>query len=859
VFLNEDGSSGGVVCVAVRFRSDFGQSAPRVAVFMQMSGFIAVNILKPSQIRVTPAGFAFTLKQADLGAAHNMVVNWIATSERPKNQALQCLMESITSSQGTSLSSSKNDLEKNVGKFISTNGTEVCDSTGQTLLHVAASAGNMALVKFLLGKGAHIDAEDEHGWTALLCAISGGHMALARYLLDVGANCTISTESGSNCLHYMARYPSDSEDYKEILSTILKRGCDPNGYNFDGDTALSAFCQRCTNLEPITQLLTYGGIVSVANNNGYSPLHIAVMLGNLPLAKLLCKHGANPDFAPNDKVGSAHQLATKENKKELIEFFSLLKGSGSGDQLLSRSAEEASFVVQIIEAVGLPVVCDAYAVLRCGLRNEIRTNIVSQTQNPMWKHSCKLEKISEKTLTLEVWNYSMVQSCIIFGKAVVNLDFIGSEATEIWLPLTEKGESVSSDAAGANSRVNGRIHLILKRTSGHAVIPDDDPFVTRTIPKESWNTHPGGVFAPWCIGGEGLNKGYNLEIASTDVTHVNPVPVIFDHHASDFRYKKNFNESSAVVFAVVDHNPVVVSIDEVPQGQPHKAIIRTKKEDFFCYAPAGKNEISVVKSLNSSVPILQFREKVRWQSFKSKAIHEELLYFEKITRVGRYKFGLMYAGPNQSKENEIFDNCDVSKGFLDFCDFIGTRITLRGFKGYNGGLDTKNDDTGRESVMTTFGDGDDPLQIMFHVAPFLPFQPDDPQRVERKRHIGNDVCVLIYKESANEQDTVNVSTFVSHFNNIFIIVSPVAGLPPDAPPKFRVSVCCKSAIRPFPPYIPASGNVFEKSPLLRVWLLEKLINAERVAMEAPDFRGSMMRTRKEMLSTVIQHCTERKQ
>lgn len=31
---------------------------------------------------------------------------------------------------------------------------------------------------------------------------------------------------------------------------------------------------------------------------------------------------------------------------------------------------------------------------------------------------------------------------------------------------------------------------------------------------------------------------------------------------------------------------------------------------------------------------------------------------------------------------------------------------------------------------------------MYHVATLLPYQPDDLQRVERKRHLGNDVSNL---------------------------------------------------------------------------------------------------------------------
>jgi len=39
---------------------------------------------------------------------------------------------------------------------------------------------------------------------------------------------------------------------------------------------------------------------------------------------------------------------------------------------------------------------------------------------------------------------------------------------------------------------------------------------------------------------------------------------------------------------------------------------------------------------------------------------------------------------------------------------------------------------------------------MFHVSTLLPFFPDDPQQVERKRHLGNDVVLIIFREEPNE-------------------------------------------------------------------------------------------------------------
>lgn len=50
-------------------------------------------------------------------------------------------------------------------------------------------------------------------------------------------------------------------------------------------------------------------------------------------------------------------------------------------------------------------------------------------------------------------------------------------------------------------------------------------------------------------------------------------------------------------------------------------------------------------------------------------------------------------------------------------------------------LTTLGDTTGETSVFTHWN----AYQIMFHCAPYLPFNPSDTQQVERRRFIGNDI------------------------------------------------------------------------------------------------------------------------
>ena len=47
---------------------------------------------------------------------------------------------------------------------------------------------------------------------------------------------------------------------------------------------------------------------------------------------------------------------------------------------------------------------------------------------------------------------------------------------------------------------------------------------------------------------------------------------------------------------------------------------------------------------------------------------------------------------------------------------------------------------------------------MYHVTTYLPFQEDDVQRVERKRHLGNDVVNIIFNDSGQPFDPLSIVT-----------------------------------------------------------------------------------------------------
>lgn len=143
---------------------------------------------------------------------------------------------------------------------------------------------------------------------------------------------------------------------------------------------------------------------------------------------------------------------------------------------------------------------------------------------------------------------------------------------------------------------------------------------------------------------------------------------------------------------------------------------------------------------------------------------EELLKLDQVFIKSELKVGVIYVKENQYSEEQILDNNENSPLFDEFLQVLGDRIRLRGFDKYKGGLDTVHDLTGLYSAHTNWRG----IEIMFHVSTLLPYEKHDSQKLQRKRHIGNDIVCVVFLEADNTP--FSPSCIKSHFLHTFILV-----------------------------------------------------------------------------------------
>jgi len=100
-------------------------------------------------------------------------------------------------------------------------------------LHIAASMGNLGLVRDLVEQGADINKKDEFGHTALYSAADGGHLDVVDYLLHKGADINSMDDIGSTILHQMALMGN-----LRVVKYLVEHGADITIQTKAGETAL---------------------------------------------------------------------------------------------------------------------------------------------------------------------------------------------------------------------------------------------------------------------------------------------------------------------------------------------------------------------------------------------------------------------------------------------------------------------------------------------------------------------------------------------------------------------------------------------------------------------------------------------
>ncbi|ELP85060.1 rap GTPase-activating protein, putative [Entamoeba invadens IP1] len=350
---------------------------------------------------------------------------------------------------------------------------------------------------------------------------------------------------------------------------------------------------------------------------------------------------------------------------------------------------------------------------------------------------------------------------------------------------------------------------------------------------------------------------YHIENFYTSCTHKQEIFMNKNYHdptlpITFFQTYMLKDPHSSYGLEVVDVNTntrekMVVTIKNDPADR--KVIVWTKRTNRRMIASKVNEKTSdaqILKNLGcKNVP----------KPFDNKVMDPLLIKFENYFIATKYKFGVLYAAAGQTTEDEFFMNKNGSSHFEHFLELLGTKIKLQGFTGFSGGLDTKQNLTGEYAIMNTFSNNS--INIIYHVAPYLPYSDFEKQQLDKKKHIGNDIVVLVFKEYHGKdpkQDTIDFSTFKTQFNHVFLVVGFDLDQSNIDTPKYSVNLMCKHDIKPIPPFI--TTDEYCGSQSFSTFLTAKLINSEVAAQESAQFRTKRVMIRNQLLTDMTTNSDE---
>jgi len=321
---------------------------------------------------------------------------------------------------------------------------------------------------------------------------------------------------------------------------------------------------------------------------------------------------------------------------------------------------------------------------------------------------------------------------------------------------------------------------------------------------------------------------------------------------NDMRYYQDNFMSKPAHFSFVTgespQGPVSVSIARDDASDTYKAVIRTSQGNVRTSTQKanvkaswwrklvglGPSAHDILRTIAPNLPPLK--------QIVAPGLPNAILALEEKQTIRGFKFGILYAAEGQTKEDEMFSNQGSSPEFEEFLDFLGDRVALHGWPNFRAGLDVKTGTTGAHSIYQRWNGN----EIMYHVSCMLPFNHKDKQQLERKRHIGNDIVVIVFIDG----DTLYRPTTISSRQVHVVLVVKAVTLPDDPGQRYyRLAVVSKDGVPEFGPPLPANG-LYKKDDIFKNFFYAKLLNAEKASYAAPILGNKLTRTRTALLKDV---------
>ncbi|KAJ3334657.1 hypothetical protein HDU93_007581 [Gonapodya sp. JEL0774] len=172
-----------------------------------------------------------------------------------------------------------------------------------TPLRAAITAGNAAVVRYLLNQGATADLQNTANGefsTPLVLACSRGHLEIVKMLLDRGADIHASEDQALRMASAFGRVP--------VVRLLLSKGANLEAGAEHHGTALCKAAES-GHLEVVSELLSQGANIHASNDYA---LYVATDGGHVDVARVLLSNGADISVHSDQPICVAAEVGPME-------------------------------------------------------------------------------------------------------------------------------------------------------------------------------------------------------------------------------------------------------------------------------------------------------------------------------------------------------------------------------------------------------------------------------------------------------------------------------------------------------------------------------------------------------------------
>ncbi|OAQ67814.1 nacht and ankyrin domain-containing protein [Pochonia chlamydosporia 170] len=255
-----------------------------------------------------------------------------------------------------------NRLTYSPGRYIAQSKNVSTNETGLTALHFATLSGSYRMTKFLLDRHADPNAKSELGETPLHLALKQDlygpkypdfvdHWTDSIHRVEVSVQMIPIVDGDDNDDEYGETKALVDEQRLSVLKLLLAHsGIDPNAQDSKGASPLH--CVRygeATSRVAIDILVNRGAKISLRNNRGQSPLHLACLNTDIEAVVALLEYGASVTDVDTDGLNALHYASQGGNRNVLQYMLQALQDNNLEAVISSTDSQKRNVLHHLVK------------------------------------------------------------------------------------------------------------------------------------------------------------------------------------------------------------------------------------------------------------------------------------------------------------------------------------------------------------------------------------------------------------------------------------------------------------------------------------------------------------------------------